>query len=102
MYQQKGLSNILRMPSIIVPGGSVCNQDKWSKPFLRADQGIKVTAELRKLKDQGHMVPIRPLTCKKSSDQAHIYLIKNLDPGCKRIKSQHISDHPLIMEWCFI
>ena len=65
MYQQKGLSSIVLMPSSIVPGGNVCNQDKRAKPFLRADQGIKVTAELRKLKDQEHVAP----TCKKSSNQ---------------------------------
>ena len=57
---------------IYVPCRRVCDRDqnwiKWLKPFLRADQEIKVTSKLRKSKDQECVAPIRPLTHKKSSD----------------------------------
>ena len=38
---------------------------KWSKPFVRADQGIEITSKLRKSKAQEHAAPIWPLTHKK-------------------------------------
>ena len=51
---------------LYVPCRSVCNRDqnwiKRSKPFLRADQAIKVTSELWKSKDQERVAPIWPLT----------------------------------------
>ena len=82
-----------------VPCGSIRDRDqnsiRWSKPFLRADQGFMVTSELWKSKDQEHEALIWPLIRKKLSDQAHFLPIKILDPTHKRFSRRHVSDYPL-------
>ena len=75
------------------------------KPFLRADQGIKVTSELRQSKDQDMRLQSdlwpatksRDLELQKggSSNQAQFLLIKNFDPYHKAFNRQQISDYPL-------
>ena len=60
---------IARVSHLYVSCRSVCDRDqnwiKQSKPFLRVNQGIKVTSKLQKSKDQECAAPIRPLICKK-------------------------------------
>ena len=87
-----------------------CNRDqswiKRSKPFLGANQGIKVASELLKSTDQERPAAIWPLTLKIkslrrewSSDQAQSLPTKNFDCSCKRFNRQHISDYLLVWIW---
>ena len=90
---------------LYVPYRNVCDRDqnriKRSKHFLRADQGIKGTSELRK-SGKNVWLQFASLTRTKSSDQgpqkgqssdqAHFLPIKNLDRGCKRFNRRH--SHP--------
>ena len=72
---------------------------KWNqaKPFLRANQGIKVTSKLQKLTNQEHPAAIWPLNYWKSSDQelqrssnqAHLSTTKNLDSSHKHFSRWH-------------
>ena len=92
---------------LYVPCRTVCDRDqdwiKRSKPFLRADQGIKVTSKLLKINNQECMAAIWPLTlgnqvikASEGNDQVikHTFCqSKKLDHGRKHFYRQHISDY---------
>ena len=72
----------------------------WSKlnQVIRAlFRRIKVTSELLKSSNQECVSAIWPLTLRKSSNQAHFLLIKNLDTSRKHFNRWHICDHHLIL-----
>ena len=75
------------------------------RPFGGADQGIKVTSKLLKIKgsrtrgcnltfDPWNQA-IRSLRREQKSDQTYFLSIKKLDCGPKRFNMQRISDYPL-------
>ena len=92
------------------------NWMEWSKPFLRADQGVKVGSKLQKSKHIQYstvlsmikgsrctaIIPIKKQVIKsfrkeQSSDQAQFLQIK-IDFGHRYFNRRHISDYPLSMQ----
>ena len=64
-----------------VPCRSICDWDQnlIQPPFWEPIKESRLTSKLRKSKAQERMAPIQPLTCKKSSDQAHFLPVVNFE-----------------------